>query len=259
MKIRSKKVMFVGDSMSLNQFQSLICMIHSANPHFNHTYSRKGAVSTFKIPALKISISFLRNALLVDLIKVGNKRVLKLDSVQKSAAAWKGNDILIFDSWHWWLHSGRKQMWDEIQFGKVKVKDMTRLVAYEIGLQTWARWVHKNVDSKRVRIFFQGVSPDHDSGREWGQPNATHCIAEQRPLTLQAYPGGPHPADVVLNRVLKGLKKRVHLLNISKLSQFRVDGHPHIYVTASRRAIDCTHWCLPGVPDIWNQLLYAFL
>jgi hypothetical protein len=21
--------------------------------------------------------------------------------------------------------------------------------------------------------------------------------------------------------------------------------------------LDCSHWCLPGVPDSWNELLYA--
>ncbi|MCE7766848.1 hypothetical protein GQL56_29935, partial [Pseudomonas putida] len=22
---------------------------------------------------------------------------------------------------------------------------------------------------------------------------------------------------------------------------------------------DCTHWCLPGLPDTWNQLFYTAL
>jgi hypothetical protein len=21
----------------------------------------------------------------------------------------------------------------------------------------------------------------------------------------------------------------------------------------------CSHWCLPGVPDTWNELVYSFL
>jgi len=38
---------------------------------------------------------------------------------------------------------------------------MNRLVAYEKGLKTWAKWVEDNVDPNKTRVFFQGVSPDH--------------------------------------------------------------------------------------------------
>lgn len=57
-------------------------------------------------------------------------------------------------------------------------------------------------------------------------------------------------------------------LNISRLTDFRKDGHPSIYRMiyktaeeriAAERSQDCSHWCLPGVPDTWNELLYASL
>lgn len=38
---------------------------------------------------------------------------------------------------------------------------MDRLVAYEKALTTWARWIDKNVDQTKTKVFFQGVSPDH--------------------------------------------------------------------------------------------------
>lgn len=51
--------------------------------------------------------------------------------------------------------------WDFIQVGKHLYKDMDRLVAYNIALKTWAKWVDDNVDSAKTKVFFQGVSPDH--------------------------------------------------------------------------------------------------
>lgn len=66
-------------------------------------------------------------------------------------------------------------------------------------------------------------------------------------------------ADIILKEVLRSMKKRVELLDISRLSRFRVDGHPSIYGNPKHAGIDCTHWCLPGVPDTWNQFLYAKL
>jgi hypothetical protein len=55
------------------------------------------------------------------------------------------------------------------------------------------------------------------------------------------------------------MKKPIHLLDIATLSQLRKDGHPSVYGHGGHRDMDCSHWCLAGVPDTWNQLLYASL
>lgn len=54
----------------------------------------------------------------------------------------------------------------------------------------------------------------------------------------------------------------VHYLNVTHLTEFRKDGHPSKYRepgTPPFAPQDCSHWCLPGVPDTWNDLLYAYL
>lgn len=53
-------------------------------------------------------VMFSRKPFLVDLVKTSAGRVLKLGSTE-SGALWKDKDVLIFNTWHWWLHSGRKQ------------------------------------------------------------------------------------------------------------------------------------------------------
>lgn len=66
----------------------------------------------------------------------------------------------------------------------------------------------------------------------------------------------------------RGLK--MEYLNITQLSAYRKDAHPSIYrkpwvpLTKEQLAnpksyADCIHWCLPGVPDVWNQILYAYV
>lgn len=52
--------------------------------------------------------------------------------------------------------------------------------------------------------------------------------------------------------------KPVYLLDITTLSQLRKDAHPSAY-SGDHSGVDCSHWCLPGLPDTWNQLLYAAL
>lgn len=50
-KFRGKKIMFVGDSLSLNQWQSLACMIHSWVPKTKYSVVRTAVLSsiTFQV------------------------------------------------------------------------------------------------------------------------------------------------------------------------------------------------------------------
>lgn len=257
-RLRGKSIMFVGDSLSLNQWQSLTCMLHTAVPHAPYTLVRTGGLSIFTFPSYDVKVMFSRNAFLVDIVGESIGRVLKLDSIE-AGKTWKGVDILLFDSWHWWLHTGRKQPWDLIQEGNRTVRDMDRLVAYEKGLNTWAKWVDDNIDPTRTSVFFQGVSPDHLNPQQWGDPSGNFCEGQTRPVLGLSYPGGPNPAELVLEKVLGTMQKPVFLLNITTLSQLRKDGHPSVYGHGGHRDMDCSHWCLGGVPDTWNELLYASL
>lgn len=55
-----------------------------------------------------VKILLYRTPYLVDIVNEAVGRVLKLDSI-KSGDAWMGMDMLIFNTWHWWTHTGRTQ------------------------------------------------------------------------------------------------------------------------------------------------------
>ncbi|KAE9461933.1 hypothetical protein C3L33_06164, partial [Rhododendron williamsianum] len=48
---RGKKIMFVGDSLSLNQWESLSCMVHASVPNAKTTFAKKDLLSsvTFEV------------------------------------------------------------------------------------------------------------------------------------------------------------------------------------------------------------------
>ncbi|MBA0580039.1 hypothetical protein Gorai_022275 [Gossypium raimondii] len=257
-KYTNKKILFVGDSLSNNMWRSLICMLHSAIPNPNYTFASRGLLSTFSLPDYGVSVNWLKNGFLVDMAYEKIGKVLKLDSIS-TGQLWLGADVLIFNSYHWWTHSGRFQSWDYFQYGNKTVKEMDHMEAYKIAMTTWANWVDTNIDPSKTRVLFQGVAAVHFNAKEWGEPSDKGCIKQTEPLKGSTYPGPPVPGEAILKTVLSKMTKPAYLLDITLLTQLRKDGHPSIYARAGPKLIDCSHWCLAGVPDTWNQLLYAAL
>lgn len=94
-------------------------------------------------------------------------------------------------------------------------------------------------------------------GRDWNEPSQS-CARETQPFFGLRYPAGTPMASVVVNKVFSRIRIPVYLLDVTTLSQYRKDGHPSYY-GGYHSGLDCSHWCLPGLPDTWNQLLYAAL
>ncbi|WJX42922.1 Protein trichome birefringence-like 34 [Trifolium repens] len=119
------------------------------------------------------------------------------------------------------------------------------------------------------------MSPTHQRAHEWGGAKGENCYKETNQITKEGYNGnGSVPKMMqVVESVVQGLKTRglnVQMLNITQLSEYRKEGHPSIYrkqweplteerISNPKSYADCIHWCLPGVPDTWNELLYAYI
>ncbi|KAL2898365.1 Protein trichome birefringence-like 41 [Bienertia sinuspersici] len=129
-RMRGKKIMFVGDSLSLNNYQSLICLLHAAVPSSN-IIQATGGVQTWIFLDYNVSITMYSALYLVDIDKEQIGRVMKLDSVNRGGNVWKEADVLVFNTWLWWYTRGPKQPWDYIQEGNIIQKDMDRMVAFE--------------------------------------------------------------------------------------------------------------------------------
>lgn len=75
----------------------------------------------------------------------------------------------------------------------------------------------------------------------------------------------------VVASVVGKMKVPVTFINITQISEYRIDAHTSVYTETGGellteeqkndplRHADCIHWCLPGVPDTWNQIFFAHL
>ncbi|KAL1347805.1 hypothetical protein HN51_023831 [Arachis hypogaea] len=258
-RLRNKRIAFVGDSISFNQWQSLTCILHSHHRHVAFIGGiRHHGFSKFTFPNHNVTILLLWNPFLVENESTSYGRVLNLSSIADSdATLWQQSDVLVFNSWLWWLQSGTATPWDFIADGNDLHKDMDRLVAYEKALTTWAYWVESNIDFHKTLVFFRGDAARHPNGSAWGNYDGKHCGEETEPIFKAKIPLMKIRGEEIVERVISKMSKAVKLMNITMLSQLRKDGHPGLYASPRHHGMDCSHWCLPGVPDTWNQLFYA--
>lgn len=109
------------------------------------------------------------------------------------------------------------------------------------------------------------------SSEGWGGEKDGNCYKETTPIKDANYWGSSSKKIMkVIKQVFKKSKVGISVLNITQLSEYRKDAHTSIHkkqwnpLTAEQIAnpksyADCTHWCLPGLQDTWNELLYTEL
>ncbi|KAI3750166.1 hypothetical protein L2E82_20793 [Cichorium intybus] len=276
--LRGKRLVFVGDSLNRNMWESLICILRNSIKDQTKVYEASGRHHFRSEPSYSFvfkdydcTVEFFVAPFIVreSLTKDKNgakKETLRLDLVGTSADQYKNADIVVFNTGHWWTHEKTAKGKDYYQEGSHVYSELNVLEAFRKAMTTWGRWVDANINPTKTSVFFRGYSASHFRGGQWN--SGGQCDNEVEPIKNTTYLT-PYPDKMkVLEKVLKGMKTRVSYLNITRLTDFRKDGHPSIYrkqhyTDEERRSPlhfqDCSHWCLPGVPDAWNEILYAQL
>ncbi|KAG6533259.1 hypothetical protein ZIOFF_007125 [Zingiber officinale] len=184
---------------------------------------------------------------------------------------------------------------DEIE----NLEELEMAEGFQLALKEWSNWLELNQNPNvklffvslspthvwsespfRIVTLLYSISKlrmkvDFGRGDEWGAASDQNCYNETEPIHEEGYAsrGSDYKMLHMVESTVAKMRRKgmsVQILNITQLSEYRKDGHPSVYrrywvnITQEQLAepssySDCTHWCVPGVPDAWNELLYSYI
>ncbi|KAK7287441.1 hypothetical protein RIF29_00719 [Crotalaria pallida] len=136
------------DSLQRNQWESFVCLVQGIIPEKQKSMKRGRVYLVFKAKEYNATIEFYWAPFLVesntDIHIIGDpkKRIIKVDEITERAKNWTGVDILVFNTYVWWMSGLRiKALWGSFANGEEGYEELDTPVAYKLGLRTWANWI----------------------------------------------------------------------------------------------------------------------
>ncbi|XP_022954315.1 protein trichome birefringence-like 14 isoform X3 [Cucurbita moschata] len=275
-RMQNKTLAFIGDSLGRQQFQSLMCMLTGGeeSPEVEDVGKEYGLAKApgarrpdgwvYRFPDTNTTILYYWSASLSDLEPINRTDpatniAMHLDQPPAFMRKFLHEfNVLVLNTGHHWnrgkLEANRWVMYvDGKPVEENKPLDMGK--AKNLTVYSIAKWLDSQLPRHRrnLKVFFRTISPRHFFNGDW---NTGGSCDNMIPMSGGSEVVQDGSSDIVVESALKGTK--VKILDITAISQLRDEGHVSRY---TRRAIlntsDCLHWCLPGIPDTWNELLLA--
>ncbi|KAE8698793.1 Protein trichome birefringence-like 12 [Hibiscus syriacus] len=280
--MRNRNIGFVGDSLNENFLVSFLCILRVVDGGAKK-WKKKGAWRGAYFPKYNVTVAYHRAVLLAKYkwepkqSAVSSqdelKGVYRVD-VDIVADEWSRitdfYDVLVFNTGHWWGYDKFPKETPLVFYrhGRPINPSLGLLDGFQVVLENMVHHIQKEVPKKTLK-FWRLQSPRHFYGGEWNQNGS--CLfdrpLEEDQLDLWFNPSinGVNKEARTLNHLIKEAVQGtdIQVLDLTHLSEFRADAHPAIWLgqkdAVSIWGQDCMHWCLPGVPDTWVDILVQLI
>ncbi|XP_077231634.1 protein YLS7-like [Tasmannia lanceolata] len=288
--MRGKTLAFVGDSVSRNQMESLLCILWQGEAPINRG-NRKMHRWWFR--SANISIVRIWSSWLVhtssEPFQFAPKDIVKLhlDTPDETFMDFLPTfHVVVLSSGHWFAKQSVYLLNNEIlgwhlwnpdkTRGKTQERKINNVEAFSISVETslTAMVTHPNYTGLTI---VRSYSPDHYEGGAWNTGGS--CTGRVRPATeSESVVNGF--TDEMHRKQVKGFetaikkasnRSKLRLMDITDAFGYRSDGHPGPYRSLDPNKVtkrgphgepppqDCLHWCMPGPVDTWNELLLEII
>ncbi|CAM8914280.1 unnamed protein product [Rhodiola kirilowii] len=276
-RMQDKTVAFIGDSLARQQFQSLMCMATGGKdrPDVQDVGKEYGLVKArhakrpdgwaYRFPSTNTTILYYWSASLSNLEPLNSSArtdyAMHLDRPPAFVSKFLHKfDILVLNTGHHWnLDKLKANRWIMYINGKPNTdqkiaEDMQ--AAKNLTIHSIVHWVNSQLPKHpTLKAFYRTISPRHFINGDWNTGGTCDNII---PSSTGKEVSQDESKDPFPFSAMKGTN--VTLLDITSISQVRDDAHISKYsIRPSPGMQDCLHWCLPGVPDTWNELLFEHI
>ncbi|XP_031255487.1 protein trichome birefringence-like 23 isoform X2 [Pistacia vera] len=281
--MRNKTWALIGDSISRNHVQSLLCMLSTVEKAVEVYHDEEFKSKTWQFPSYNFSLlvvwsPFLaKAAIFEDINGVSTSEVeLHLDKLDKKWTEQYFNiDYMIISTGKWFLKSAIYYENDTVVGCHYCPKRNLTELGFDYAYNKTLYHVMDFIATSKHKglVFFRTSTPDHFENGEWhngGTCKKTSPVNEGeieikdlhrilRNIELAAF------QDTAAKAVENGVKFK--LLDFTNLLLLRPDGHPgpyrsfHPFAEDKNATVqnDCLHWCLPGPLDAWNDLIMEMM
>ncbi|XP_010493176.1 PREDICTED: protein trichome birefringence-like 16 isoform X1 [Camelina sativa] len=276
-RMKNKTLAFVGDSLGRQQFQSMMCMITGGKerldvldvgPEFGFITPEGGARPggwAYRFPETNTTVLYHWSSTLCDIEPINitdpaTEHAMHLDRPPAFLRQYLHKiDVLVMNTGHHWNRgklNGNRWVMHVNGVPNTNKKLAALGNAKNFTIHSTVSWVNSQLPlHPGLKAFYRSLSPRHFVGGEW---NTGGSCNNTTPMSIGKEVLQEESSDYSAGRSVKGTG--VKLLDITALSIIRDEGHiSRFSISASRGVQDCLHWCLPGVPDTWNEILFAMI
>ncbi|KAL2336150.1 hypothetical protein Fmac_010596 [Flemingia macrophylla] len=279
--MRNKWMSFIGDSISRNQVQSLLCFLSKVEPAVETYHDKEYRSKIWKFRSHNFTLSVIWTPFLVkaaifeDMNGVTSSEIqLYLDKLDHWTYQYKNFDYVVIGGGKWFLKTAIYHENSTVTgCHYCPGKNLTELgfdYAYRKVLQEVFKFFTNS--NHKATVLFRTTTPDHFENGEWfsggycnrtvpfkeGQIHMIDVDSIMRGIELEEFEKAVSRSQKVVN---------LKLLDTTLLSLLRPDGHPGPYRKFQPFAKDknakvqndCLHWCLPGPIDSWNDIIMQML